>query len=131
MHEHWDALEADWQRFYGRDLGADLYGPQARGFRRIATLIHWLPPEASVWRSMGLSWSEDRELLAVNIEVLDSLRRAFLMANSKKGTKPPEPVRIPRPWQKQERPAGRGTRLRDLLSQAGLKVKVVPRGGGE
>jgi len=131
VHEHWDALEADWLRFYGRDLRADLYGPTSLGFRRVAALIHWLPPDAALWRSMGLSWSEERELLAVNIEVLDSLRRAFLMANSKKGTKPPEPVRIPRPWQKQERPAGRGTRLRDLLSQAGLQVKVVPRGGGE
>lgn len=79
---------------------------------------------------MGRSWSEERELLALNIEVLDSLRRAFLMANSKKGTKPPKPVQIPRPWQQeQERAAPRGTRMRDLLRQAGLQVKVVREGG--
>jgi hypothetical protein len=78
---------------------------------------------------MGRSWSEERELLALNIEVLDSLRRAFLMANSKKGTKPPKPIQIPRPWQEQERAAPRGTRMRDLLRQAGLQVKVVREGG--
>jgi hypothetical protein len=117
-------LEADWFRFYGRDFRADLYGPEALGARRVLALVEWLPPDAALWRSAKTSWSDERELAAVQIEVIDALRRAFIMAHSKQGSRPPEAVRIPRPWEKAEKRAGRGTRLRDLIREFRVPVRV-------
>jgi hypothetical protein len=123
VREHFPAIEADWQRFYGRDLGADLYGPGALGFRRFSSLLEWLPPEAALWRSTKTSWSEERELLALQVEMVDSLRRAFILANSKKGARQPDPVRIPRPWDKSAKRERRGTRLNDLIREMKLPVR--------
>ena len=116
-------MEADWARFYGRSLGADLYGPDALGARRILSLFSWLPPEAALWRSAKTAWTDERELLATQIEVLDALRRAFIVAHSKQGTRPPEAIRIPRPWQREEKAKGRGTRLGELIREFRVPVR--------
>jgi hypothetical protein len=123
VRSHFQAIEADWARVYNRDLGADLYGPNRIGARKILSLVEWLPPDAAVWRSMKNSWTDERELLATQIEVLDGLRRAFLMAHSKPGTRPPEPIRIPRPWQTGDKGKKRGTRLNDLIREMRLPVR--------
>lgn len=44
-----------------------------------------------------VQWDLKAELLASLIEVIDYGNRNFIMANSKKGTKPPQPIRVPRP----------------------------------
>lgn len=123
-------MEADWTRFYGRNLGADLYGPAAIGARRVLSLFEWLPPEAALWRSAKTAWTDERELLATQIEVIDALRRAFIVAHSKQGTRPPEPVRIPRPWQKAEKPGGRGTRLTELIREFRVPVRSSRKEAG-
>jgi hypothetical protein len=89
-------LEADWQRFYGRDLRADTYGPEPLGFRRIAALVKGLPPEAMYWRQVE-GWDTRLELQAVTAEVLHGLYLAFLRANSKHPPKA-KPLKVPRPY---------------------------------
>lgn len=44
-------------------------------------------------------WTYTEELLALIAEILDQSTRLFIMANSKKGTKPPDPLEIQRPGQ--------------------------------
>lgn len=127
VREHFPAIEADWQRVYGRSLADDLYGPGRIGFRRFCSLLEWLPADAALWRSAKTSWTDERELLATQIEVVDGLRRAFIMAHSKKGTKPPEPIKIPRPWDTAKR-ARSGTRLNELIREMRLPVKHVESG---
>lgn len=126
VRSHFDALEADWARVYQRDLRADLYGPTPLGARRVLALIEWLPPDAAIWRANRTSWTDERELLATQIEVLDALRRAFVVAHSKQGTRPPEPIRVPRPWQTAEKTKRRGTRLGDLIREMRIPVRHVP-----
>ena len=130
VHSNFEAIEADWLRYYGRTLSADLYGPTPLGFRRIVGLLTWLPAEAALWRSMKVSWTEDRELAAIQIELLDSLRRTYIAANSKKGARMPDPIRIPRPWDSpREASSRRGTSLKELIRDTKLPVRSVPRGG--
>lgn len=71
---------------------------------------------------MQNGWSDEKELLATQIEVVDALRRAFIMAHSKQGTRPPEPIKIPRPWQKAEKKKT-GTRLNDLIKEMKLPIQ--------
>lgn len=47
-------------------------------------------------------WTWDTELLAVNAEVTHMLLQSFVRANSKPGTNPGKPLRIPRPSDRQE-----------------------------
>lgn len=130
VHSHFEAIEADWLRYYGRTLSADLYGPTPLGFRRIVGLLTWLPAEAALWRSMKVSWTEDRELAAIQIELLDALRRTYIVANSKKGARMPDPVRIPRPWDApREGSSRRGTSLKELIRDTKLPIRNVSRGG--
>lgn len=42
-------------------------------------------------------WGQLEELLALNTEILHSLYRLMFAANTKKGTRLPKPLRIPRP----------------------------------
>ncbi len=115
-------------RYYSRDLRSDLWGQHWIGVRRIASLIRWLPPEAALWRANKTAWTVDNELNAGIIEMLDALLRAYIQTHSKPTSKKPNPVKIPRPWDKAETSRNRSTTLGDLLSQ-GLTVRKTPKGG--
>ncbi|MEO6629217.1 MAG: hypothetical protein ABIP03_11695 [Aquihabitans sp.] len=65
----WDAIEADFLRYYRLDLGAACWGDNHIGLKRIWTLIHALPPESALARSMGWSWTDALELAAMAVEV--------------------------------------------------------------
>lgn len=69
LREHCDALEADFQRFYGLDL-CDLWRGQITP-RKAAVLAVQLPPGAQVWRSMGsdLAWTDEAHLGALNADI--------------------------------------------------------------
>lgn len=116
-------MEADWQRHYGRDLPADLYGPQRLSARRIANLIHWLPPDSATWRATGYAWDIDTELQATTVEILDRLLHAYVQTHSKKKITA-EPLKIPRPWDKTAGADGKrpGTTLAELAKQ-GLTIR--------
>jgi hypothetical protein len=47
VDERWNAVEADFQRFYGLDLRTNIVDA---GVRRIWALVEGLPPDAAVWR---------------------------------------------------------------------------------
>lgn len=123
VSEHFPALEADWVRYYGRDLASDLYGPEPMGVRRLLSLTRWLPPEAALWRSTGQAWDTHTELQATTVEMLDALLRAYLQVHSKKGAKQPQPVEIPRPWKRTEKPRQSGTPLSELIRASGMPVR--------
>lgn len=52
----------------------------------------------------GWTWSTTEELLAGLIEVVDAGNRMFYSAHTKKGSRALEPIRIDRPWQRDEEP---------------------------
>jgi hypothetical protein len=97
-------------------------------FRKVSALIDWLPPDAAFWRASGSSWSTDTELAAINAELLDSLRRMYLQAHSKRGQKLPDPLHIPRPWDRKTSKAKRGTTLGEMVMQMKLPVRRVKAG---
>lgn len=43
-------------------------------------------------------WDYGEELLAAIVELLDTGNRLFFQAHTKKGTRPPKPIEIRRPW---------------------------------
>lgn len=50
--------------------------------------------------TLGADWGTTEELLATALELIDLGNRQFLMANTKKGTRAPQPIKIRRPWEK-------------------------------
>ncbi|BCJ41677.1 hypothetical protein GCM10010168_53250 [Actinoplanes ianthinogenes] len=47
LRDHYDAVEADFQRFYGVDLGGLWRGELS--LRRVSALVTNLPPESATW----------------------------------------------------------------------------------
>lgn len=102
LREHWDELDADFQRFYALDLGAACFGPDHAGLRRIYALITGLPQDSALARSMGWAWTEDSEMTATLVELVhDQASSARAMVNALSGKRkwngPPKPLRWPRP----------------------------------
>lgn len=52
--------------------------------------------------------------MAVHAELLHSFFRGWLGAHVKQGTKLPEPLHIPRPWDTQKEARRRGTTMTEL-----------------
>lgn len=119
LREHGDALEADFQRFYGIDI-VDLY----RGTlspRKAQALALYLPPGAAVWQEAGTdtAWGTTEYLLA---EAVDTLR----MANWQRGGKGQKPEPLPRPSELRE---ARKKRERMFEQAARFKERHRKRGG--
>ncbi len=68
-----------------------------------------IPQHGAVGRARGAlqaqTWQNNEELLAVIAELLHDNTRAFIMANSKKGTPAPKQLKIPRPLRTNQKPA--------------------------
>lgn len=125
--EHFEALESDFQRFYGIELAPALYGPTPLSVRRFYSLTRWLPADAAIWRATSTTWSVDNELQALTVELIDSLRRMYLQAHSKQGARLPDPIRVPRPWDtSKEGRRKSGTTLGEMIAVMGMQVR---RGG--
>lgn len=54
-------------------------------------------------RAYKARWTSEQELLATACELLSTLLIVTIKANSKKGTKVPEPLHIPRPWDEERK----------------------------
>ena len=93
------------------------------GLRRLLSFMQWLPPDAAVWRSTGTAWDANTELQAVTVEMLDAVLRAYTQVHSKKGSRPPKPLEIPRPWKRTAKPARSGTSLSELMRAGGVPVR--------
>lgn len=67
MHKRYEAVEADFQRFYGIDLGELWTG--RLGPRRAARLASQLPPGAAIFRPDGL----DSQVYSLEAQLLRTL----------------------------------------------------------
>jgi hypothetical protein len=90
----------------------------------VHALVEWLPTDAAFWRATGTAWTTEAELAAVQIELLDSIRRMYLQAHSKKGTQPPKPLHVPRPWDTKTSSGKRGTTLSEMIAVMKLPIRV-------
>lgn len=112
LRGNWGQVEADFQREYGLDLAACVWGPNRIGVRRLDVLVRELPTTARLYQTaQGGSWGVTEELLAQCVELLYLQVSAFMAANSRK-PKRVKPQQIPRPTYKlttgpQEAAAGR------------------------
>lgn len=76
--------------------------------RRLSVLVAALPVDSATAVALGAhtpGWSTTEELLALVAELVDTGNRYFYSANSKRGTRPPDPVRITRPNRRPRRVA--------------------------
>lgn len=72
----------------------------------------------------GHDWTDEKELLATLCELIDFSNRMFLAANTKKGTKIPEPIKIPRPFKREEEEEKKGEKsMFDFFKRVGKVVK--------
>lgn len=116
LREHGDALEADFQRYYGIDL-VDLYKGTLSP-RKAQVLAMYLPPGAAVWQEAGTdaAWDTTDYLLA---EAVDALRTANWQ-RSGKGQKPeplPRPTELREAKKKRERMFEQAARFRERHQQ--------------
>jgi len=120
----WEALEADFKRFYGEDLRTLCWGPSSDGSRwgcrRLLTHIRSLPPEAALIRSQigaPLGWDNQTEMGAQTVDLLHALIRltqAAHMENPPRGDLP----RVPRPYEVEpEAPTQSLSDLSDFLKE--------------
>jgi hypothetical protein len=101
--EHFDELEADFQREYGIDLRHALWGEEAIGARRLVALITGLSPQSATMRAVntgGREWSTAEELLATLVELVDQTNRLLFQAHFEGDVW--EPVQVPRPYQREK-----------------------------
>lgn len=103
--DHFDAVEADFARFYGLDLPGLLWGPEPVTYRRLAVLVRGIPAESALGVSAGgyrPGWGATEELLALLAELVDLGNRTFYRVHSKRGAQQPKPLKIPRPTEDEE-----------------------------
>jgi hypothetical protein len=88
-------LEADLERYYGRDLAEEF---DRAGCRKLWVWISGLPPEAATSRIGGQQWTVRDELLAVNAELADQWGLILARLHCKKGALDNyTPLRVQRP----------------------------------
>lgn len=129
--EHYPALESDFQRYYGLDLRECLWGGARLGARRLVSLVDGLPPESALARTLdpdnlGSGWTADTHLLAVIVQLVDHANRLFMSANSKPGSRIPDPIHIRRPGDERRRAEAMDTVA--TLQSKGIPVFSVKRG---
>jgi hypothetical protein len=59
------------------------------------------------------------EVQALTAELVYALWRLTLQVNSKKGSRPPQPLRLPRPWRDKQQPARRKVTVGQLIAMTG------------
>jgi hypothetical protein len=124
MSEHFEAVEADFQRYYGLDLREVLWGEARSGVRRILSLVNGLPMEGATFRATvtkGRSWSTTDELLATLIELTDFTNRILFSVNKKESTRVWDPIHISRPTDVPPLPA----KSEELLRMFGGSVQYA------
>ncbi len=72
----WGSLEADFDRYYHRDLTVEY---ERMSVRRMLALVNGLPLDSATLRD-GKAWTQERELLAEVVEHVDYWGRAVATA---------------------------------------------------
>lgn len=76
------------------------------GLRRLRALIDGLPRDSAFIRKVHPhpDWTQTHELMATLIEAVDFGNRVLWSVNrDKHSPKAPDPIKIPRPWRKDEK----------------------------
>ena len=120
-------------RYYGIDLRDALWGTDWRapstgkgwiGVRRLRSLIDGLPNDSAYFKLRNPEYAQFEKSLphyaALTVEELDAQRSDFIQANSTKGFKRPEPMRLPRPWDPPPEPIKTGADLFTFIQQVGV-----------
>jgi hypothetical protein len=132
--DHFDAVEADFARFYGIDLPVALWGPEPVTYRRLAVLVRGIPAESALGVACGgyrPGWGATEELLALVAETIDHGNRLYFKTHSKKGAQQPKPLAITRPPDpNEEPPTRRPATSEDLVAMFGAAARYTgpPRG---
>lgn len=133
--EHFEALEADFRRFYHLDLAECVWPVDGGGLsvRRFEVLLRALPAESAFARSITEgplpAYSYTEELLASHLEaVIEStriLRDTMIALWSKKGPGPRQAAAsVPRPWDRT--PADRAAVARGEAPERPAKRQATP-----
>lgn len=126
-------MEADFQREYGIDLAPALWGPQPLTARRFQSLLHGLPLDSSLARSiddtgrLAVGWNAQVELQAATIEMIDRHTRTYLQAQGVKKHEMPEPVVVPRPGSPTSRPKATPRAVHGFLARKGIPILPRPK----
>jgi hypothetical protein len=104
-----------------------LWGERAFGVRRIQSLVLGLPIDSASARSydperLGIGWRLEHDLLTTIAELVDHSNRLAYGFNTKKGTRIPDPINIPRPGTKREKRKATPQEVRALL---GIDTVIV------
>lgn len=104
-----------------------LWGENWIGVRRLQSLTSGLPLESAVVRSydpdrLGVGWGWQEDLLATLAELVDQTNRLIFAFNTKKGTRIPDAIFIPRPGRVRTRRAATPEELKSLLNKRGIPV---------
>lgn len=92
----WDAAEADFARYYGLNLGDEVFGDRSN-VRRLLVLIAELPEDAATNRTQNRVWTTALELQATTADLIGLVLHAYMSTHAKKHAQIPPPIRIPRP----------------------------------
>lgn len=84
-----------------------------------------LPKDSATIRAESAhpDWTQETEFLASAVEGISTLSVIFLKAWSERGTRIPNPVSIPRPWDRRER---RPATSKDLAQLFGPRMRYAP-----
>jgi hypothetical protein len=88
------------------------------------SLIKGLPPESALSRALSpdtVDWGNAEELLATQIEMTDLSNRLYIQAHSDEHAKAPEPVKVPRPYQRYEAPKDKTAEIKEFFED----IRVV------
>lgn len=88
-------------------------------------LVSGLPIESATARSydperLGVGWRIEHDLMSLVAELVDHSNRLLFAFNTKKGTRVPEPIFIPRPGQRRRKASPK--ELRAFLKERGVPV---------
>lgn len=104
LKEDFEALEADFKRYYGEDLRMLCWGVNPWGVRRLLAHIKGLPIDSAWARTRQgefAGWSNDTEMLATTVDMLQQLLRVTVAAN---GGDAPDFSPVPRPYKLDREP---------------------------
>lgn len=130
LTRRWDAIEADFARYYHLDLTDACFGHGQVGARKLWNLIRQLPADGAVGRVENprwFWWRPEHEYVAATTELLAGvLQSSELHRKAVYGKKfrPVQPPELERPWRKVER---RG--FGEVMSRLPGEIEVVREGG--
>lgn len=129
--DHFEALEADFCRYYSIDLPRSIWSddPPLSG-RKLAVLIAGLPADSKFVRDLSPPhrWGNTEELLAALVEHTSATNALLFNINRPKGASLQKPIHVPRPWEAKKPTMATS---KDIKRFFGGAVQYTPAQGGD